>query len=265
MKKVLITSAVVVVALMAGCSTGPRKPTPQAAQQILKLRGYEFNSKAFHDAIKNSDQTAITAFLDAGINVNEQVEPDGETALILAASRGDLPIVKTLLGRQADPNINDKGGFTALFRALAGRHHEVAELILAQPKLNLNQRGLNRVTALISYASRDRADIVKSLIDRGADVTLQDGDGDTALHLTVQNGNAELTKLLLSKGAPVNIKNKVGGTPLMWAASTGNEEQARLLLEHGADPSLKDEDGTTALGWAIKNKRDNVAALLKGK
>jgi ankyrin repeat protein len=252
--------------LFSACAdTRPTKPTPQAAQQILKLRGYEFNSKAFHEAIRDADQTAVTAFLDGGINVNEQVEPDGETALILAASRGDLNIVKQLLARNADPNINDKGNFTALFRALAGRHNEVAELILAQPKLDLNARGLNKVTALITYASRDSEDIVKDLINRGADVTLQDGDGDTALHLTVQNGNVNLTKMLLAKKAPVNVKNKVGGTPLMWAASTGNDELAQLLLENGADPSIKDEDGTTALGWATKNKRDKVIAVLKGK
>lgn len=264
--KIKLTILVALLSLATACaSSGPRKPTPEAAQQILKLRGYEFNGKAFHAAIQASDLTAVTAFMDAGININEQVEPDGDTALILAASLGETDIVKALLKRQADPNIVDKGGYTALFRALAGRHNDIADLLLPLPNLNLNARGLNKVTALITYASRDREDVVKNLIDRGADVTLQDGDGDTALHLTVQNGNVALTNLLLAKGAPVNVKNKVGGTPLMWAAATGNEELAKLLLEHGADPSIKDEDGVTALGWATKNKRENVIALLKGK
>jgi ankyrin repeat protein len=267
-QKLLCCAAAVLTLAAIGCTPRTSKPRPEAAQQILKLRGYEFNSKALRDAITASDQTAVIAFLDGGINVNEQVEPDGETALIFASSRGDLAIVKALLARNADPNIADKGGFTALFRALAGRHNEVAELLLAQPNLDLNARGLNKVTALIAYTSRNREDLVTSLVDRGADVRLQDGDGDTALHLAVQNGNLKLTKMFVSKGAPLDVKNKVGGTPLMWAAVFGNEELVKFLLESGADPTIKDSDGMTAASWAVKNKHEELVPLLsagKGK
>jgi uncharacterized protein len=264
--RVKLIVAIAVLATLTGCAkTGPQKPSPEAAQQLLKLRGYEFNVKSFHSAIQASDRTAVIAFLDGGISVNEQIDPDRETALIVAATQGDLSIVKLLLERKADPNISDKNGFTPFYRALGLKHDDIADLLAMQPNLNLNQRGLKRVTLLITYASRDREDIVKSLIERGADVTLRDDDDDTALHLAAQNGNVNLTKLLLDKGAPINAQNKVGGTALMWAASKGNVELAQLLLERGADASIKDEDGTTALGWAIKNKRDNVQAILKGK
>jgi ankyrin repeat protein len=252
--------------LLVGCATsGANKPTPEAAQRMLKLKGYDFNGKSFLEAVANSDQTAITAFVDAGIDVNARVEPDGQTALILAATQGDVEAVKRLLRSHADPNVTDARGSTPLFRALAKDRDDVASILLAQPGLDLNARGLNGVTALIAYASRDRDAEVKNLVERGADVKLQDGDGDTALHVAARNGNVGMMELLLGKGAEVNGKNKVGGTALMWAAVYGHEDAIRFLLAHGADPSLKDADGVTAAGWAAKNKRDSVVEILKGK
>ena len=239
-----------------------RKARPEAAQQILKLRGYEFDEKSFHAAARASDLMAITAFIDGGINVNAQSEADGRTTLISAAARGDLEVVNLLLQRGADVNVKDKQESTALFHALEGGYDEVELVLLNQPKLDPNARGLNGVTALISYAYRDQKDAVRRLLDLGADVNAQDNDGDVALHGAAETGNVEIIDMLLAKGADPNLKNKEGGTPLMWAAVFGNEEAARRLLKSGADPSLKDNDGMTARDWAIKNKRETVVRLL---
>ncbi len=241
-----------------------RKARPEAAQQLLKLRGYEFDEKSFHAAARAGDLMAITAFIDGGINVNAQSESDGRTTLISAAARGDLEVVNRLLERGADVNIKDKQDYTALFHALEAGYDEVELVLLDQPKLDPNARGLNGVTALISYAWRDQKDAVRRLLDLGADVNAQDNDGDVALHGAAETGNVEIIDMLLAKKANPNLKNKQGGTPLMWAAVFGNEEAARRLLKHGADPSLKDNDGMTARDWAIKNKREKVAALLQG-
>ena len=240
-----------------------RKPRPEAAQQVLKLRGYEFDEKSFHAAARAGDLIAITAFLDGGININARSESDGRTVLVNAAARGDLKVVKLLLDRGADVNVSDKQGYTALHHAIEARYDDVSELLLNHPKLDPNARGLNGVTTLMSYVWRERKDTVQQLLDRGADVNAQDSDGDSALHGAAQNGNIEIIDLLVAKGANLNLKNKVGGTPLMWAAVYGHEDAARRLLERGADPSLKDADGKTARDWAIRNKRETVAKLLK--
>jgi ankyrin repeat protein len=249
--------------VFAGCVESDRKPKPEAAQQLLKLRGYEFDEKSFHAAAAARDLMAVTAFLDAGINPNAQNPADGRTPLISAAARGDLEVVKRLLQGGADPNVKDKENYTALFHAIEAMYPEVELMILDQPNLDLNARGLNGVTALMSYAWRDNNDVVKKLLDRGADVNAQDNDGDAALHGVAKSGNMELLDLLLAKGANPNLKNKLGGTPLMWAAVFGHEDAARRLIERGADATLKDVDGMTALDWAVKNKREKVVALLQ--
>jgi uncharacterized protein len=239
------------------------RPAPDAAQKVLKLRGYEFDGKAFLTAVQATDQLAITSFLDAGMDVNTRDETSGQTALILASSRGALETAKTLLQGRADPNLKDKSGSTALFRALQNRHDEVGDLLLAQPSLDLNARGLNGVSVLIAYVARSRADKVAKLLERGVAVNLQDADGDTPLHIAAQVGNLEVLQLLLAKGANVNAKNNVGGTPLMWAAVYDHEAVTRALIDHGADVSAKDEDGVTAAEWAAKNKRASIVQLLR--
>lgn len=241
----------------------PKKPRPEAAQQLLKLRGYESDEKSFHAAARAGDVMAITAFLDSGIDVDARSDSDGRTVLINAAARGDLNVVKLLLARGADVNAKDNKGYTALQHAIEARYDDVSELLLNHPKLDPNARGLNNVTTLMTYVWRERKDAVQKLLDRGADVNAQDYDGDSALHGAAQNGNIEIIDLLVAKGANLNLKNKVGGTPLMWAAVYGHENAARRLLEHGADPSLKDADGKTARDWAVVNGRKNLVALLQ--
>jgi ankyrin repeat protein len=256
---VLLTSLLA----LPGCVERAEKPRPEAAQQLLKLRGYEFDEKSFREAANARDIMAINAFFDARINPNAQDEADGRTALISAAARGDLEIVNLLVRRGADVNVKDKRQYTALFHAIEAMYDDVALVLMSQPSLDPNVQGKNGTTALISYVWQDRKDAVEKLLERGANVNAQDADGDAPLHGAAQNGNVEILNLLLDKGADPNVKNRLGGTPLMWAAVFGNENAAKRLLERGANPALKDADGMTALDWARQNKRESVVRLLK--
>jgi ankyrin repeat protein len=249
--------------LLSGCGP-PRndQPTPGAAKQLLKLRGYEFDEESFLRAAAASDLIAVNTFFAAGINPNAKDESSGATALIAAASRGDMPIVQALLKRNAHVNERDNAQFTALLRALQNKHDAVAEILLTRPDTDVNAQGSNRMTALLHYVIRNQANTVQNLLDRGANANLRDDEGDTALHVASQRGNVNIVQMLLAKGADPNAMNKLGGTPLMWAGVYGHEDVARALLGKGADPKLKDVDGMTAAAWAAKNQRDEMAQLL---
>lgn len=249
--------------LLAGCAPVSDKPTPDQAKQFLKLRGYNLDEKSFFEAAAASDTMAVSAFLSAGINPNAKDAVRGETALITAAVRGDLPVVKALLQGGADVNTKSEAGATALLRALEDQKYAVADTLVADQKLDLNAQAGNGSTALIYYVTADREDIVSKLLERGANVNLQDREGDTALHRAASHGNERILKMLLAKGANPNIKNKLGGTALMWAAAFGQDRSVTVLLDNGADPRLKDEDGITASGWAAKNKNEELAKLLR--
>ena len=251
--------------LLSGCAKIEDGPaTPENAQRVLKLRGYNFDEKSFFAAAQARDALAINAFFDAGINPNAQ-NSEGRTVLISAAARGELDVVKVLLSRGVDINVKDNRGYTALAHAIEARYPEVEEALLNRPEINPNVGGLLGRPILLAYVWRDNKKATETLLARGADVNLVDADGDTALHGAAETGNVEIMRLLLDKGANLNAKNKQGGTPLMWAAVFGNDDAVRLLLSRGANASLKDNDGITALEWAARNNRASTEMLLRGK
>ena len=120
MHKVTLYLLIVGGLLVSTACTEPSsgKPAPEAAQQILKLRGYEFDEKSFFAAAQARDVMAINAFFDAGINPNAQ-DGDGRTVLISAAARGDRQVVDALLAGSGD-ELDIKGALVAMQKQNAG-------------------------------------------------------------------------------------------------------------------------------------------------
>ncbi|PSH03394.1 MAG: hypothetical protein CXZ00_12605 [Acidobacteria bacterium] len=107
-------------------------------------------------------------------------------------------------------------------------------------------KGLAYITPLQCAATYGQTEIVKLLLERGANLEIKDneGRGDAALAIAVKNHNIDVTKLLLAKGADVNASDRGGETALFYAVDTSyvpgwsNEktiEMVKLLLNAGAD------------------------------
>ncbi|CAE1172053.1 OSBPL1_2 [Acanthosepion pharaonis] len=75
--------------------------------------------------------------------------------------------------------------------------------------------------------------------------TQRSNKGWSPLHLAAYFGHAEVVKLLLEAGAEVNVQNDMGDTPLHRAAYTAREDIVMLLLSHGADISILNTEGHT--------------------
>ena len=147
----LLFSAAMLGLLLCGCAErADRTPSAEGAESFVKLRGYEFNKEGFFSAAAARDIPAVNGFLSAGIDADVQDDSEGRTALITAAARGHLDIVQVLLAGGADANIKDKTGRTALFHALEARYDDVADVLVSHSRIDLNGRGKNGVTALIS-------------------------------------------------------------------------------------------------------------------
>jgi thiosulfate/3-mercaptopyruvate sulfurtransferase len=103
---------------------------------------------------------------------------------------------------------------------------------------------------LIKACQQGRAEIVKRLIEAGADLGGTDAHGNDALWAACHNGDLRTIDTLLKAGIDLNRQNRTGATPLIYAASAGKLEVVEFLLKAGADPELRTESGHTALELA---------------
>jgi ankyrin repeat protein len=183
-----------------------------------------------------------------------------------ATEAGDLSRVKALLAAKADVNATDPDGTTALFLAAQNGHLEVVQALLAA-KADVNAKTANGATALFIASAYGHLEVVRALLAAKADVTVKRaGDGGTALFIAAQEGRLEVVRALLAANADVNAKGIYGATPLIQAAGLGHLEVVRALLSANADANARRANGYTALMIAsARGRLDMVRALLAAK
>jgi ankyrin repeat protein len=119
-----------------------------------------------------------------------------------------------------------------------------------------------RNTPLTYAAWYGHVEVVRVLLEGGANLDRADVDQDTALHLAALNGHLDMCRLLLDWGANVDRLDRWQNTPLHWAAWRRHLSVVKLLVERGADVRVKDEDGQTARDLAWSRGQEDVADLL---
>ena len=90
-------------------------------------------------------------------------------------------------------------------------------------------------------------DVVRVLVELGADVNMPNEFDDTPVYNAAQAGDVEVIRVLVDLGADVNALNKYCTTPMQIAAKAGNVEMIRVLAELGADIISPGNDGCTLM------------------
>src|SRR5215510_3049073 len=135
---------------------------------------------------------------------------------------------------------------------------------LLQKKADVNAPQIDGTTALHWAVRADDLETADLLIRAGANVSAANREAVTPMQLAAINGSARMLERLIKAGANPNVSlSKFGDTALMLAARTGKTDAVKLLLDNGAQTNaLETWGGTTPLMWAVSERHLDTVKLL---
>ena len=220
------------------------------------------SAKNLIEVVKNNDINQVNYILNSGNTDIDAKNKYGETVLMKASIRGDLEMVEYL--------VNNEAYIENIIDALKSNDTNRANSILKDGKAGINAKDKNGNTALMLASSYGHLEIVKLLVESGADINAKNNDGDNSLMSFFNSpirysphsysGEAAIAvkyegvKYLLENGADINSKDKYGNTALMLASEFGRLEIVKLLVENGANINIKNKKCKTALDLAWKEE-----------
>ena len=227
-----------------------------------------------HLAVHDEQPDVVNLLLERGADM-EILSSRGQTALYMASSLGSAEVVRLLIDHGADVNAEcadyedgKEVQWTPLHAAAYKDHPDIA-LLLLEHGANTEIRSSQNQTALYVASSRGLAEVVRLLINRGANVDAKcDGWEEfgyvmwTPLDVASYHGRQEIARVLLEHGADVNYQDNWGWNPLHYVSRHGFDDIARLLLDNGADPNSSNNEGVTALHVASFLGEDRIVKLL---
>ena len=223
---------------------------------------------------------AAKALIAAGADVSV-VDPDRQSALVIALINGHFDVANLLIDKGADVNTPDKVGRTALWAAVDYSTPPQSNRPAPNP-FDEEATSLDVIKNLLAHGARVDAPLTaqtpyRTKLDRGADGVL--GAGTTPLLRAAKAGDTPVVKLLLEKGANPKAVTRNGVNGLMMAANVAAREEDRtgrgktqkdaidtitLLLAAGVDVNATDTQGRTAVhGSALWGLTDVVRFLHK--
>lgn len=253
---------------------------------MSKAGGLVYNTPLQHAIGHGYDQLTLL-LLERGADVNAK-NVNGEPPLHMAIKAlkknpgaqsifeeteptNPQKIIQALLNKGAEVNELDDNGCTPLYHACDAGDLEIAQMLI-ENKADVNF-GKPPLTAALY---RDQWDIVKLLIEKGAQPNPLDEKMWEATPLAIAAGaahlygvqnawkpNHDIIRLLHARGADINSKGGIGSTPLHIAIDRKDLETVQLLLELGADPSIKTAGGQTAFELAAAKGLVDIQKLLE--
>uniref|UniRef100_T1IHG8 Uncharacterized protein n=1 Tax=Strigamia maritima TaxID=126957 RepID=T1IHG8_STRMM len=247
------------------------------AERLLDL-GANLNDKAkdgftaLHFAATYGKEEMLKMLINRRADGTIVGGPKQQLALHIVCSRTyvlPVPVLQQLLrlsGRESRLAI-DKDGKSPLFLAVEHGHLTIVKellSIMADSQLKLTKRGTGD-TVLHLAARKHDLDILRMLVEFGAQVDAQNNDGQTVMHLAAADGDDPLMRFLLQAKANPNISDRLDRTPLHVAAEKGNTQVVDILTDKfKASVAERTKDGNTMLHIAcMSGHPDTALAFLR--
>lgn len=187
--------------------------------------------------------------------------PDIQKAFHEAIKKNDVETARRMIAAGADVNAayDEYENRSLLDASYQGNLDLVKMLVEAGADVNLSDGCgvVPLVRAIVSWHETD--EVVKYLIECGANVNACEGESWTPLEAAVHENASDIVKMLLDAGAnPYVIDSDFGDSLLMQAAEDGNPKCVKLILGLGVDINHRNHDGETALLYAVNRRLPHI-------
>lgn len=177
-------------------------------------------------AVKINDDKTVKSLLARGFDPNT-IEPErGDTGLILALREKSMDVFEVLLnGNGVDLNVQARNGDNALMIACYNGNRSAVEALLAKGA-EVNKKGW---TPLHYAAAIGNNEIVRILLDKSAYIDAESPNKTTPMMMAARGGHIMTVKLLLDEGADATLKNELGMTAIDFAEKHNHKDIAEGL------------------------------------
>ena len=181
----------------------------------------------FFKAIKQDDAKTVQSLLQRGFDPNT-LDPEARHGLTMAVAEPSLKVAEVLIqAKGINVNFLNSADESALMYAALKGHLAVVKLLISKDA-DVNKTGW---TPLHYAATNGHVDVIQLLLDNHAFVDAASPNGSTPLMLAAQYGTPQAVKLLLDEGAEPLQKNEQGLTAIDFARRASRIDSERLIAE----------------------------------
>ncbi|XP_041966738.1 SH3 and multiple ankyrin repeat domains protein 2b isoform X3 [Alosa sapidissima] len=232
-------------------------------KQITKLHT-QANLRKFTDYIQQHHLDKVSKFLEKGLDPNYHDSESGETPLTLAAHLDNMvEIITALKHGGAHLDFRSRDGMTALHKAVQSKNQITLKALLelgASPDYKDSQSLTPLYHTVLVGGDPSCCEL---LLRARASVSCHDENGWHEVHQACRYGHVQHLEHLLFYGADMSVQNASGNTALHICALYKQENCARVLLVRGANKEVKNHRGQTPFQVAIIAGNFELAEYIK--
>ena len=208
------------------------------------------------DAVKAGNAGEVARLIDADRSRLAEKGDNGTSALLLAIYHRHPEVAQVFV---------DRGKALDIFEASALGTIDRIHALLAEDRSRVSAYAADGFYPVGLAAFFGHLDAVKALVAAGADVraAARNPFKVQAIHAATASGNLEIVRVVLEAGADPNAQQQAGFRPMHEAGANNRRDLAELLVSYGGDPTLTNDEGKSSIDLAREKGHADLVAWME--